>query len=270
MTLTTDKSFRAFRPHAKPGLHAPRASLFSTFGIFIDFKQLRNSSKNRFPNKTVLGRFRRAVPFPTGSQNHTFEDKLAPRPSQNLKNYGFRPVPKNTPKIATRIDAFSRPRTTFSIGKQTVSWVLAFYVKVKKNMPGDTPKVMLFRQKVRQRRHQSDLFYLFGLIEKSSIFHRFPIVPPTPTGVDFMWKVGSAGYPKNVQISKIVKKSLTRADPIYRPTSKVALGSILGAILLIFSWFWHPFWFLFGACFSMDFHVSLAGGRDDGKRANSG
>ena len=125
-------------------------------------------------------------------------------------------------------------------------------------MPGDTPKVMLFRQKVRQRRHQSDLFYLFGLIEKSSIFHRFPIVPPTPTGVDFVWKVGSAGYPKNVQISKNVKKSLTRADPIYRPTSKVALGSILGAILLIFSWFWHPFWFHFGACFLMDFHVSLA------------
>ena len=207
MTLTTEKSFRAFRPHAKPGLHAPRASLFSTFGIFIDFKQLRNSSKNRFPNKTVLARFRRAVPFPTGSQNHTFEDKLAPRPSQNLKNYGFRPIPKNTSKIAAWIDAFSRPRATFSIGKQTVSWVLAFYVKVKKNMPGDTPKVMLFRQKVRQRRHLSDLFYLFGLIEKSSIFHRFPIVPPTPTGVDFMWKVGSAGYPKNVQISKNGKKN---------------------------------------------------------------
>lgn len=41
---------------------------------------------------------------------------------------------------------------------------------------------MIFRQKVRQRRHQSDLFYLFGLIEKSTIFHRFPIVPPRLQG----------------------------------------------------------------------------------------
>ena len=129
MTLTTEKSFRAFRPHAKPGLHAPRASLFSTFGIFIDFKQLRNSSKNRFPNKTVLGRFRRAVPFPTGSQNHTFEDKLAPRPSQNLKKYGFRPDPKNTSKFDTRIDAFSRPRTKFSIGKTNSFPIFTFFEK---------------------------------------------------------------------------------------------------------------------------------------------
>ena len=150
MTLTTEKSFRAFRPHAKPGLHAPRASLFSTLSIFIDFKQLRNSSKNRFPNKTVLGRFRRAVPFPTGSQNHTFEDKLAPRPSQNLKKYDFRPIPKNTSKIATWIDAFSRPRTTFSIGKQTVSWVFAFYERSNIRCAGGT-KSHVFWLKNRQR-----------------------------------------------------------------------------------------------------------------------
>ena len=213
MTLTTEKSFRAFRPHAKPGLHAPRASFFSTFGIFIDFKQLRNSSKNRFPNKTVLGRFRRAVPFPTGSQNHTFEDKLAPRPSQNLKKYGFRPVPKNTSKIATWIDAFSRPRTTFSIGKQTVSWVLAFYVKVGKTMPGNTPQIRFFRQKVRQRRHQSDLFYLFGLIEKSSIFHRFPIVLPRLQGSILCERWGPQGTQKTSKYQKMWKNHWPALTP---------------------------------------------------------
>ena len=147
MTLTTEKSFRAFRPHAKPGLHAPRASLFSTFGIFIDFKQLRNSSKNRFPNKTVPGRFRRAVPFPTGSQNHTFEDKLAPRPSQNLKKYGFRLIPKNTSKIATWIDAFSRPRTTFSLGKTNSFVSFSLLRKSQKKHAWGHPKSHAFSTK---------------------------------------------------------------------------------------------------------------------------
>ena len=96
-------------------------SFFQTFPIFTDLEKHRNSSANHFPNKTILVRFRRAAPFPTGSQNHTFEDKLAPRPSQNLKNHGFPPDPKNTLKIDTESDAFSWPRTTFSIGKQTVS-----------------------------------------------------------------------------------------------------------------------------------------------------
>ena len=213
MTLTTEKSFRAFRPHAKPGLHAPRASLFSTFGIFIDFKQLRNSSKNRFPNKTVLGRFRRAVPFPTGSQNHTFEDKLAPRPSQNQKNYGFRPIPKNTSKIAAWIDAFSRPRTTFSIGKQTVSWVLAFYVKVKKNMPGDTQQSCFFDKKC-ARGAISPIYSTFLAWSKNRwIFIDFQSCPPRLQGSILCERWDPQGTQKTSKYQKMWKNHSPALTP---------------------------------------------------------
>ena len=82
---------------------------------------LRNSSKIRCPPKTVLGRFWRALTFPTGSRNRTFEAKLGPRPPKIVKNIVF----DQTRKIPRK----SRPesmllwwlRTTFSIGKQIVS-----------------------------------------------------------------------------------------------------------------------------------------------------
>ena len=69
-------------------------------------------------------------------------------------------------------------RTTFSIGKQIVSRVFAFYEKLEKTMPEKIRKVMFFWPKLPWGRHGFDLFYLFNLIHKSQTFHRFPNMLP--------------------------------------------------------------------------------------------
>ena len=101
--------------------------------IFALPRRCQRNAKKQFPPKRRRGRFRRAITFLTGSQNHTFLYRLASRPSQNLKKHGFGPYPKNASKIDAPIDAFVMARNHVFYWKTNTFVSFPFFVKCQKS-----------------------------------------------------------------------------------------------------------------------------------------